>query len=72
MLSNTLVYLIGTEISAILFFYRNVYGGLNVKNKKLFLQRFHASFGACQFFALCYCKFMHFNAFQHFILLNLN
>jgi len=43
MLSNTLVYLIRTEISAISFFYTNVYCGLNVKkNEKLFLQRFHA------------------------------
>jgi len=33
MLFNTIVYLIRTEISAILFFYSNtyVYGGLNVK-----------------------------------------
>jgi len=31
MRSNTLVYVIWTEISPILFFYRNVYDGLNVK-----------------------------------------
>jgi len=36
---NTLVYLISIGISTILFFYVNVYGGLNVKKN---LQRFHA------------------------------
>jgi len=36
-LSSTLVYLIWTEISAILFFYTNVYDGLNVKYKTIFV-----------------------------------
>jgi len=31
-----------TAKRAVLFFYTNVYGRLNVKNKKLFLQCFHA------------------------------
>jgi len=50
MLLNTLVYLIRPEISAILSFYTNVYGGLNVKN--CFCSAF-MSFGACQLFVPC-------------------
>jgi len=40
MLFNTLVYLILTEISAILFVDTNVYGGLNVKYKNNFCSVF--------------------------------
>jgi len=44
-------------------FYRNVYDGLNVKNKNTFFSAF-IRFGACQF--LHYTKFMHFDALQYF------
>jgi len=51
MLSNTLVYLIWSEISTILFFYTNVYGGLNVKNKN----------NLCSAFMLfAYVNFLHY------------
>jgi len=59
-----------TAKRTILFFYTNVYSGLNVKKQKAVFATLSCLLTHVNF--LHYAKFMHFDALQYFSLLNSN